>query len=1037
MSVSLDATKRMLSLAADQRLLCNIDVEPAVVDQTHIMRLAERRLYEFTKTKTPSQIRTEAKSIFATVQGILEPFVFKQKQAFLDLWAFALLNQGTPESIKACLESVKSVVHNNKLKRLIVPQLQTVAKYVGIVKHILNVGKEFQSLFDEVDLTSSELILRGRAKEHEAAMEHALKIFLSTLSFDKTATELIRAFYDCVSELSDPELRNYYFNQFLIQLCKQPKVTLALTSLFVQLYDRLINHELVVTVDPVITTWLLANPINFTNHCLQHLSLQLPPYDTFQKPQIVLDDWQREALVEIKKGHHVCLFTPTSSGKTMMASAAMENNESVLYIQPEKPVAEQFASIVVATLEDQERRKGATTRNVRLELDQRQKHPYRRYPSKKDNVIVGQPERLVRLIKTGKLGIDPGCVVLDEFHNINDPGMGPAYQYLLYWAAFHGKQVIVLSASIPNYEEVAPWIRKVLTGPLFSVHLTKRFFNQRRLVFKVEDHKVTLKTLNPLDHLQADTLASPTFRHPGLVPTEFLKFYQSVPSFPRLEDRSKVPTMDDVETWEHTLFKHIALLPPAEQASYIKDTPVACDQLTLYQIVTTLRALNDTHKPLLLFKMDSEACLRRYYDIIKCLKAENALVYGDFQADQPIITAYLAEVEDMSPEKAGGSGEEAERQADAFQTKLQGLFASKYFKQLQRFYEDYQTPKPDVAAMERFNTTFGGNITHEYILKKRAEHVQEQNLYSSELYKNIKLRDGYTLHDKIKITNYSGGSIMKEIKRQLEGELSFQRGQLGPFTSLPAEFSVFDEMTETCYYRVWNEKTHKMERTGEELSHRLGFPWPQGRPQNDNCEYEYSMSYEHPILVGIECGILFNNALLNPAFNYMCQLLIGKHPLVTISDHTYTTGVNFPYRTVWIHGSLKGEAREDMANERFWQAAGRGGRRGLFKMAMIILDGLLTEKLLFPKFHPVGKNTEAAMAPLMDRESEDFVTFMRTETRPEPEPETEPKPTPASKPEPKPVATLTPITNTIMNGSMVEEQKTEITTWEDFAASLV
>jgi replicative superfamily II helicase len=1035
MSVSLDATKRMLNLAADQRLLCNIDVEPAVVDQTHIMRLAERRVYEFTKTKTGSQLRTEAKAIFTSIQDILEPFVFKQKQAFLDLWAFVLLNQGTPESVKTCLESIKSVAHNNKLKRLILPQLQTAAKYVGIVKHVLNVGKEFQSLFDEVDLTSSELILRDRAKEHESAMEHALKIFLTTLSFDKTATELIRTFYDCVSELSDPELRNYYFNQFLVQLCKQPKVTMSLTNLFVQLYDRLINHELVVTVDPVVTSWLLANPINFTTHCLQHLSLQLPPYDTFQKPQVVLDDWQREALLEIKKGHHVCLFTPTSSGKTMMASAAMENNESVLYIQPEKPVAEQFASIVVATLEDQERRKGATVRNVRLELDQRQKNPYRRYPTKKDNVIVGQPQRVVGLIKAGKLGIEPGCVVLDEFHNINDPMMGPAYQYLLYWAAFHGKQVIVLSASIPNYDEVNPWIRRVLTGPLFSVHLTKRFFNQRRLVFKVEDHKVTLKTLNPLDHLQSETLTSSTFRHPGLVPTEFLKFYQSVPTFPRLEDRSKVPTMDDVETWEHALFKHIALLPPAQQASYIKDTPVPCDQLTLHQIVVTLRTLNDTHKPLLLFKMDSEACLRRYYDIIKCLKAENDLVYGDFQADQPIIQAYLAEVEDMSPEKVGGSGEEAERQAEAFQVKLQGLFASKYLKQLQRFYEDYQTPKPDVAAMEAFNTTFGGNITHEYILRKRAEHVQEQNLYSSELYKNIKLRDGYTLHDKIKITNYSGGSIMKEIKRQLEGELSFQRAQLGPFSLLDPEFSEFDEITETCYYRVWDDKDYKWVRTGEMLAHRLGWPWPQGRPQNDHCEYEYSLSYEHPILVGIECGLLFNNALLNPAFNYMCQLLIGKHPLVTISDHTYTTGVNFPYRTVWIHGSLKGEAREDMANERFWQAAGRGGRRGLFKMAMIILDGLVTERLLFPKFHPVGKNTEEAMASLMDKESEDFATFMRTETRPAPKVIISVPKAPESKqPAPMPIA---PITNTVVSESAVEENKTEPMTWEDFAASLV
>jgi hypothetical protein len=1023
----------MLRLAADQRLLCNIDVEPAIVDQTHIMRLAERRLNEFIKTRTPMQLRLEAKVIYAAIQGILEPFVFKQKQAFLDLWAFVLLNQGTPETVKANLEAIKSVAHNNKLKRLILPQLQTAAKYTGIVKHILNVGKEFQSLFDEVDLTSSEIILRGRAKEHEAAMVHSLKNFLATLSFEKGCEGLIRTFYDCVSELSDPELRNCYFNQFLVQLCKQPKVTMGLTNLFVQLYDRLINHELIVTVDPVVVTWLLAHPINFTTYCLQHLGLQLPPYDNFQKPQVVLDDWQRESLIEMKKGHHICLFTPTSSGKTMMASAAMENNKSVLYIQPEKPVAEQFASIVVATLEDQERRKGATTRNVRLELNQRQKQPYQRYPSKKDTIVIGQPERIVALIKAGKLGIEPSCVVLDEFHNITDPEKGPAYQYIFYWAAYHGKQVIVLSASIPNYDEVSPWIRRVLVGPLFSVHLTKRFFNQRRLVFKVEDGKAILKTLNPLDHLQAETLASSTFRHPGLVPTEFLRFYESVPTFPRLKDISKVPTMDDVETWEHALFKHIAHLPPVQQASYIKDTPVPCDQLTLYQIVVTLRALNDTHKPLLLFKMDSEVCLRRYYDIIKCLKAENALVYGDFQADQPIIKAYLDEVSPFKREDES-TGEEAETQAEIRRSKRQALFASKYFKQLQQFYEDYQTPKADSKGIDEFNAMYGGNITYEYILKKRAEHVQEQGLHSSELYDSIKPRDGYTLHDKIKITNYSGGQVMKEIKRQLEGELSFQRSQLGPFPSLPPEFSEFDEMMETCYYRVWNEEKHFMERTGELLTHRLGFPWPQGRPQNDNCEYVYELSYEHPILVGIECGILFNNALLNPAFNYMCQLLIGKHPLVAMSDHTYTTGVNFPFRTVWIHGSLKGEAREDMANERFWQAAGRGGRRGLFKMAMIILDGLVTEKVLFPKFHPVQKNTEAVMAPLMDKESEDFVAFMRTDVKPAPLPPVlHPAPAPAPAPAP-PLANVVVVAAAATAAVVVVEEKKKALTWEEMAA---
>jgi hypothetical protein len=146
-------------------------------------------------------------------------------------------------------------------------------------------------------------------------------------------------------------------------------------------------------------------------------------------------------------------------------------------------------------------------------------------------------------------------------------------------------------------------------------------------------------------------------------------------------------------------------------------------------------------------------------------------------------------------------------------------------------------------------------------------------------------------------------------------------------------------------------------------------------------------------------------------------------------------GVNFPFRTVWIHGSLKGEDREDMANERFWQAAGRGGRRGLFKMAMIILDGLLTEKLLFPKFHPVEKNTEATMAPLMDKESEDFVHFMRTETRPEPKAAAPPK-----KSEVVPTYVAHPTapntnTNTVVCGSAIEEKKLEEMTWEEAAAA--
>jgi replicative superfamily II helicase len=987
MDASTSATARMLKLAGFQRLLSQINTDEPIVDQTHIMRLAEERVYAYTKTLEPSRLRTSPKPILMQIEDIIRPFQFKHKPSFLALWDFVLTGAGEPPQIKTHLELIKSVSHNNKLKRLILPQLQTLAKYTGIVKHILNLGKEFQSLFDEVELTSTETILRASAKLEEAAMQSSLELFLTKQTFEADEEALIQQFYGCVAKLSDPTLRNTFFNRLLNQLIHTTKMTSLtphLTNLFVLFYDRLVNHELVTTVDPLIAKWLTTNPIPFFTHSMSKLSMLLPPYTPFQKAAITLDLWQRQGLEAMRRGESIFLDVPTSGGKTLAASEAINIYDNVLYVMPEKPLVEQFTSIAVATLTDSERR-GLVERNVRQEVNESTK-PYRRFPSRKDNIVIGQPKRIYELLHSKALVTPFQCVVLDEFHNLQDPEHGLYYQYILFWAAMKSLPVVAMTATLRNGPEIAEQMSKIVAQPLFAVHLKKRFFNQRRMVFRLDGDKISLVTVNPLDHLRLDTLKSPHFRHPGLVPGEVLRLYNNVPSFPRIDERkAHVPTLDDVEGIEEALFEHVAKQPPEVMATLIKETPLAGDQLTPYQIVTTLRSINDEHKPLLLFKSDPLENLAFHKLLfVDLLTQENELVYGNFQDDQAILEDYFQALEDMSPdEEGGGDGEAAEKHREARRKQREALFNSKFLPKLLKFDEAYVDPKPDPKRLEEFNAKFGANLTHAYIVRKRREHVEEQ--YRT--YDTVCLRPEYTIHRKIKISANSNGAVMKEIKNLVETELAFQRKQTGAFPLMQQygpEFAAYDNILETRFWTKWNQEKHKFDRTGIQETHRIDQPWPSPRLDNDELDYSYEISYDHPILLGIECGILFNNALLNPAFNYICQFLISKHPLVVLSCKSYATGVNFPFKTVWVQGSFKGQPLESLPNSLVWQMMGRGGRRGLFRLATGIYSGIETSHVMFPEFKPIGFHPFESMVPLLEGEEEEFVTFVKTLKRPEP-----------------------------------------------------
>ena len=782
------------------------------------------------------------------------------------------------------------------------------------------------------------------------------------------------------------------------------------------------------------------------------MGLFLEPHSNFKRHVLVLEEWQRECIRSIRTDHNVLVSAPPSAGKTFISTEVINACDDGWYIVPTKPLADQLAGILLATLEDNEKRKGVSARNLRLEVesttDSEAKTAYRRFQRVKDNLVVATPKRIWDLIRNKQAPANPRYIILDEFHNISCPILGPYYEALFLYAAYHGIRVVALTGTMKasDFEPMKTWFEATLPGPLFAVMIQKRFFNQRRVVFRMNGEKISVATLDPLDHLRIDTVRSSAFRHPGLVPAAVLSLYKKLPAFPRVDERAPVlPTLDDVDAFEGRLFKYVASQPDAVLTGLLKELPVSSDALTLDQIHTTLCTMDAQWKPLLMFKMDPHACLRFFQTFIHFIQDKNKLVYGNFQEDQPLIEQYLEEVADMKAAEKGvekdEDSEKAMENAERRRQKTESLYHTKWVPKLMKWYKEYQSPAEDPSGLAEFNTKYGVSLTHEYIVAKRAAHVAKQ---LGKKYDNVRLRKNYEIHDDMKISTYSEGGIMKSIRDQINEELAHHRKQHGPFKTMEAEFDEFNDIEET---RTWTKGDKKGgKRGGEESANkkddysetrRMGRPWYSGgKPfvhegafvsdDDDGWVHSYKIPYTHPIMVAAECGVLFYNELLNPALSYICQLLISRHPLVVISDKTLTSGVNFPFKSVWLQGGLKGEPIEKVDNTTAFQGMGRAGRRGLEKEATIITNGVDIPSILTPQYNPVVRNDADRMDEVLG--SEELCRFARTGERPAVATVT--VPVPATVPVTVPVTAVS-VAKVSVN-AVIPEEDWATGNWEDF-----
>ena len=165
------------------------------------------------------------------------------------------------------------------------------------------------------------------------------------------------------------------------------------------------------------------------------------------------DPFQKKAIKAIEDEHSVFVSAPTGAGKTVIAEFAIElamsRNERVIYTSPIKALSNQKYRDFASRYKDQVGiLTGDVTINSQAPLLIMTTEIFR-------NTLFESPERLKNI----------SWVIFDEIHYIDDPERGTVWEEAI---MFTPKDIhfVCLSATIPNVDELASWIRDVHERPV-------------------------------------------------------------------------------------------------------------------------------------------------------------------------------------------------------------------------------------------------------------------------------------------------------------------------------------------------------------------------------------------------------------------------------------------------------------------------------------------------------------------------------------------------------------------------------------------
>lgn len=211
---------------------------------------------------------------------------------------------------------------------------------------------------------------------------------------------------------------------------------------------------------------------------------------------------QQEAWEAVDKGGNVVVAVPTASGKSLVAYLALLHNflrtgRKGIYIVPLRALAsEKFeelrafrelglkVGIATGDLDEKDPRLGA------------------------NDIIVCTSEKADSLLRHKAGWVQEiGCVVADEVHLIHDPNRGPTLEVILSrFKALYNPQIVALSATISNADEVAGWLdAELILSNWRPVTLRRATYCQGSLDWEDNQHE-SIEGKEPIEALCLPTM---------------------------------------------------------------------------------------------------------------------------------------------------------------------------------------------------------------------------------------------------------------------------------------------------------------------------------------------------------------------------------------------------------------------------------------------------------------------------------------------------------------------------------------------------
>jgi superfamily II RNA helicase len=181
------------------------------------------------------------------------------------------------------------------------------------------------------------------------------------------------------------------------------------------------------------------------------------------KTKYSLDTFQSEACANIDSGFHILVSAPTGSGKTAIAEYAIEFTKNkdtllqIIYTCPIKSLCnEKYRDMYLAHTNAQTGFSiGLMTGDIIIN------------PSA--DIIIMTTEVLYNLATNKEKEFNPGCVIFDEAHYINDEGRGHVWEKcIIYSLEKYNALLVLLSATIGNIDELMRWLNSINSSKQFK-----------------------------------------------------------------------------------------------------------------------------------------------------------------------------------------------------------------------------------------------------------------------------------------------------------------------------------------------------------------------------------------------------------------------------------------------------------------------------------------------------------------------------------------------------------------------------------------